>query len=86
MFRKWTLGVCILFAASPLFAANKEQERLENSGTVMQEVLDVPDDIPQESPGQGRMHHRFSVRSQGGICCRRQLRPRRDGLPHGRAF
>ena len=47
MFRKWTLGVCILFAASPLFAANKEQERLENSGTVMQEVLDVPDDIPQ---------------------------------------
>jgi lipid-binding SYLF domain-containing protein len=49
MFRKLTLGVCILFIASPLFAAkNKEQERLENSGTVMQEVMGVPDNIPQE--------------------------------------
>jgi len=48
MFRKLTLGVCILFAASPLFAANKEQKRLENSGTVMQEVMGVPDNIPQE--------------------------------------
>src|ERR1700733_4980898 len=47
MFRKLTLGVCILFVASSAFAANKEQERLENSGTVMQEVLDVPDNIPQ---------------------------------------
>jgi lipid-binding SYLF domain-containing protein len=48
MFRQLTLGVCILFAASPLFAANKEQKRLENSGTVMQEVMGVPDNIPQE--------------------------------------
>src|SRR5260370_19594647 len=48
MFRKLTLGVCILFAASPLFADNKEQKRLENAGTVMQEVMGVPDDIPQE--------------------------------------
>src|ERR1700674_3304259 len=48
MFRKLTLGVFIVFAASPLFAANKEQKRLENSGTVMQEVMGVPDNIPQE--------------------------------------
>ena len=48
MFRKLTLGVCIMFVASSLFAANKEQERLENSGTVMQEVMGVPDNIPQE--------------------------------------
>src|SRR6202162_4629370 len=48
MFRKLTLGVCILFAATTVFAANKEQERLENSGTVLQEVMDVPDNIPQE--------------------------------------
>ena len=48
MFRKLTLGVCILFFASSAFAANKEQERLENSGTVLQEVMDVPDNIPQE--------------------------------------
>jgi len=48
MFRKLTLGVCILFIASSVFAGNKEQERLENSGTVLQEVMDVPDNIPQD--------------------------------------
>jgi len=40
--------VCFVFAASSLFAANKEQERLENSGTVMQELMGVPENIPQE--------------------------------------
>ncbi len=53
MIRKFTFGVCIVFAATTLFAANlfaanKEQRRLENSGTVMQEVMGVPDNIPQE--------------------------------------
>ena len=48
MSRKLTFGVCIMFAASSLFAANnKEQKRLENSGVVMQEVMSVPDNIPQ---------------------------------------
>src|ERR1700722_16738578 len=48
MFRKLTFGVCIMFAATSLYAANKEQERLENAGTVMQEVMGIPDNIPQE--------------------------------------
>jgi lipid-binding SYLF domain-containing protein len=48
MFRNLTLGVCILFVASLALAANKEQERLENSGTVLQEVMGIPDNIPQE--------------------------------------
>src|ERR1700675_4966258 len=48
MFRKMVFGVCIMFAATVVFAANKEQKRLENSGTVMQEVMGVPDNIPQE--------------------------------------
>src|ERR1700739_2948695 len=48
MIRKLSLGICIVFAASALFAANKEQKRLENSGTVMQEVMGLPDNIPQE--------------------------------------
>jgi lipid-binding SYLF domain-containing protein len=47
MYRKLTLGVCFLFAATSLLAANKEQRRLENAGTVMQEVMGVPDDIPR---------------------------------------
>jgi len=37
-----------MFVASALHAANKEQRRLENSGTVMQEVMGIPDNIPQE--------------------------------------
>jgi lipid-binding SYLF domain-containing protein len=48
MFRKLAFGVCVMFAASSLYAANKEQKRLENSGTVMREVMGVPDNIPQE--------------------------------------
>jgi lipid-binding SYLF domain-containing protein len=48
MFRKLALGVCIFLVASSAFASNKEQERLENSGTVLQEVMDIPDNIPQD--------------------------------------
>jgi lipid-binding SYLF domain-containing protein len=48
MIRKLSLGVCILFVASGLCAANKEQERLENSGKVMEEIMNTPENIPQE--------------------------------------
>jgi lipid-binding SYLF domain-containing protein len=48
MFRKLTLGACIFLVATAAFAANKEQERLENSGTVLEEVMNIPDDIPQD--------------------------------------
>jgi lipid-binding SYLF domain-containing protein len=42
------MGVCILFVASGLCAANKEQERLEKSGVVMEEIINTPENIPQE--------------------------------------
>lgn len=48
MIRKLTLGVCILFVATGLYAANKEQKRLENSGVVMEEIMNTPENIPQE--------------------------------------
>jgi SH3 domain-containing YSC84-like protein 1 len=48
MIRKMTLGVCILFVAGGLYAANKEQKRLENSGVVMEEIMNTPENIPQE--------------------------------------
>src|SRR5271169_2760589 len=43
-------AVCITLAGITVFAAdlNKEQKRLEESGVVMQEVLNVPDNIPHE--------------------------------------
>jgi len=48
MFRHLSLVVCILFGVSVLNAANKEQERLANAGVVLEEILNVPDNIPQE--------------------------------------
>lgn len=50
MIRKSILVVCLgLIATAPLFAENnKEQKRLENSGVVMQEIMNTPEDIPQE--------------------------------------
>ncbi|MFZ0523800.1 MAG: lipid-binding SYLF domain-containing protein [Candidatus Acidiferrales bacterium] len=49
MIRKAMLLMCVgLAATAVLYAANKEQERLENSGVVMQEIMSVPDNIPQD--------------------------------------
>jgi lipid-binding SYLF domain-containing protein len=48
MFRSLSLALCFLLGSISLAADNKEQGRLENCGAVMQEILDVPDNIPQE--------------------------------------
>lgn len=46
MRKLFTLAV-ICTLALPLFAQKKEQERLEESGTVMKEILGIPDGIPK---------------------------------------
>lgn len=47
--RSLSLALCFVLGSAAVNAANnKEQDRLENCGVVMQEVLDVPDNIPQE--------------------------------------
>ncbi len=50
MIRKSVLIVCLgLIATSPLFAENnKEQQRLHNAGVVMQEIMNTPENIPQQ--------------------------------------
>jgi len=49
MLRKSLLVVCLgLVATAPLFAANKEQKRLHNAGVVMQEIMNIPENIPQQ--------------------------------------
>ena len=48
MVRYLTLALCLVVGTSALDAANKEQERLQNAGVVMAEILDVPDNIPLE--------------------------------------
>jgi len=53
--RKLLAGLtCISFVVAPLFAdvasaadQTKDDDRLRNCGTVLKEILDVPDDIPQ---------------------------------------
>jgi lipid-binding SYLF domain-containing protein len=48
MFRTAALSLCLVVAVASTSAANKEESRLENSGVVLEEVLGVPDNIPQE--------------------------------------
>jgi lipid-binding SYLF domain-containing protein len=47
MIRKCALPLCLLIFAGTLYAANKEQKRLENSGIVMKEIMNTPENIPQ---------------------------------------
>jgi hypothetical protein len=42
MIRNSILTVCFMLLAVAVYAANKEQERLENCGVVMQEIMNVP--------------------------------------------
>lgn len=47
MICKSILVACLeLVAAAPVFSATKEQKRLHNAGVVMQEIMNVPDNIP----------------------------------------
>ncbi len=48
MFRTAALSLCFVMTLASPGAANKEEGRLENSGVVLEEVLGVPDNIPQE--------------------------------------
>jgi lipid-binding SYLF domain-containing protein len=49
MLRKSMFVICLaLFTASLCAAENREQQRLENSGVVMQEIMNTPENIPQE--------------------------------------
>lgn len=47
-----SLGILLALAAAPMFAArpdnDKETDRLENAGMVMEEIMNIPDDIPQD--------------------------------------
>jgi SH3 domain-containing YSC84-like protein 1 len=47
--KKWLAGVLALSLIAPVLFADdrKEKERLENCGLVIQEIMDIPDDIPQ---------------------------------------
>jgi lipid-binding SYLF domain-containing protein len=46
--RYFVIAVFLSVAAGAVYAATKEQKRLENCGIVMQEVLNIPDNLPQQ--------------------------------------
>src|ERR1700687_319404 len=48
MKRYLAIVVCLSFAAGAVYAATKEQKRLANCGVVMQEVLNIPDNLPKQ--------------------------------------
>jgi lipid-binding SYLF domain-containing protein len=56
----WKTGLVGLLAIAPLAFAlpkaddTKENDRLRNAGTVVQEILDIPDDIPQDMLDKAR--------------------------------
>ena len=46
--KKKLLGLTFALAlVVPAFAQDKEQDRVENAGKVMKEILNAPDSIPQ---------------------------------------
>lgn len=48
MIRKVSLVACLFLTAVVLYAQEKEQGRLENCGVVMEEIMNTPENIPQE--------------------------------------
>ncbi len=47
--KKTLLGISLALAlALPLFAQDKEEDRVKNAGTVLNEILNAPDSIPQD--------------------------------------
>jgi lipid-binding SYLF domain-containing protein len=48
MLRSFSLALCFMLTGVSLVAQNKEQGRLENAGFVMEEILNLPDSIPQD--------------------------------------
>ena len=45
--KRWMTIGCLLGFALPVYGQEKEQDRVENAGKVMQEILNAPDSIPQ---------------------------------------
>jgi hypothetical protein len=49
MKREWIATGFLLAVVLPAAAQKKEEERVENAGKVMKEILNAPDSIPQSA-------------------------------------
>src|SRR5437879_4320029 len=52
MKRTFTLSIVLLLVSLPLFAGKKEDSRLQESATVMKEIMNIPEGIPKEYLGR----------------------------------
>src|SRR6202790_4882736 len=48
MKRYFVIALSLSFAAGAVYAATKEQKRLEHCGVVIQEILNIPDSLPKQ--------------------------------------
>jgi len=62
-------------------AQQKEEQRVQNAGTAIKEILNVPDGIPQQLLDKAECVIRSSVRRKVRVRVRRELWPRYDDLP-----
>jgi len=60
-----SLLVVIAFVGLPAFAQKDENNRIKNSGKVMTEILNVPDDIPKDLLDKARPSARTTMATKG---------------------
>ena len=77
----------ILALVLPAFASNEhERERVKESGEVLKEILNIPDDIPQDLLDKAECIIVLPSVKKGSIRHRWQLRARRHDLPRRRTL
>lgn len=81
MEKVWTSLLATFFFVCTVNAADnkKEAERVENSGKVMTEILNIPEDVPHDLLDKASCV--IVLRRESCVCRWRRLRPRSDDLP-----
>ena len=76
----------IALVGLPALAQKDENNRIENAGKVMVEILNVPDDIPADILDKAECVIVLPSVMKAAFIGRWQLRPRRDDLPERAGF
>ena len=85
--KKIIAGLSVLaLLALPAVGQDKEEDRVKKAGTVIKEIMNIPDDIPAGCDRQGGLCCGFTFGAQACLWNRRQLWPRSDDLPWRQEF
>jgi len=74
----------VLVSAVPGLAANREADRVKESGTVLKEILGMPDNIPTDLLKKSAVRAGAAIGEEIGDWGGRELWPRRDDVPRRR--